>query len=238
MPKSTTAALRITALMSDGRLNSSDGIVMFDSLLYHAWFAKYAPEVFDGEENWQSNDKKRFGLPLRQIIDQSGYSASAGVYNGYEAIDHIHKRPDFVKYSDKLDMEKGVISETVGVHRAYRIPQITHIIPDKIIEFWCYGTKEKVEELLSYIPSLGKKNSIGYGFIKEWIVTECEKDYSIVHPIYGLMRPLPVEFATQYNINPYDYEIADYAIKPPYYKAVNKRRCYIPNVKNLSHRSM
>lgn len=65
MAKSKCVPLKITAHLADGRINSADGVIMFDSILYHAWFQKYHPEVFLG---MLKNEFDGFiGLPLRQM---------------------------------------------------------------------------------------------------------------------------------------------------------------------------
>ena len=60
--------------------------------------------------------------------------------------------------------------------------------------------------------------------VKEWTVEDIEEDYTTFHPEYGLMRPIPVdEISDKLN-----YPIMQYAVKPPYWKQVNQRLCYVP----------
>lgn len=255
MAKKTTRPLEVTATLVDGRINSHDGIIMLDSILYHAWFLKNAPEVFEGggipsldelrntpTKNLPNGFVRRgdnlfmcVGLPITKREDGI-YHASMGVYKQVsENIEYWNKRPDFFS-ADKmehLDQEKGVLSDSMGAYRAYRTPNLIRTVKDRVITFYCHGTGDKVFDLLSTIPAVGKKPSVGWGIVEKWEVKEIEEDYSFMHPIHGLMRPIPVD-----NIQLEGYSIMDYAIKPPYYKIVNRRRCYIPNVEDMYGRGL
>ena len=70
---------------------------------------------------------------------------------------------------------------------------------------------------------VGKKPVAGYGIIKDFAVFDCDEDYSLWHPDHGLMRPVPVEEG-EYK----DYPVLRYGVKPPYWKPVNARICYVP----------
>lgn len=224
MAKPATTPIKITIHLADGRLNSADGIIMFDAILYHAWFAKHAPHVLDG--NGDDNYDGYTGLPLRQLPGNR-WAASKGIYTELsQEIEHINKRPDFFAppKSDYLNMDKGIISDSVGLYRAYRIPAVIRTVKDGLVTFWAMGHKNEVSDLLSYIPALGKKPAAGYGIIDDYTVEDCDEDYSLMHPDYGLMRPEPVEGGPEYKGCP----IINYGIKPPYWKPKNMRLCYVP----------
>ena len=224
MAKPATSPIKITIHLADGRLNSADGIIMFDAILYHAWFAKYAPHVLDG--NGDDNYDGYTGLPLRQLPGNR-WAASKGIYTEVsQSIEHINKRPDFFAppKSDYLGMDKGIISDSVGLYRAYRIPAVIRTVKDGLVTFWAMGHKDAVLDLLSYLPALGKKPAAGYGIIDSYTVEDCDDDYSLVHPEYGLMRPAPVEDGVEYK----GYPIMRYSVKPPYWKPKNMRLCYVP----------
>lgn len=224
MAKPKCTPLKVTAILEDGRLNSADGIIMLDAILYHAWYIKNAPQVLEGI--YDDAKSGYVGLPLKQLPDNR-WAASKGVYEEIgTVIEHYNKRPDFFAGNkiDYLDMDKGQISDSVGLYRAYRNPQLIHIIKDSKIVFYAIGHKDEVQELLDLMIAVGKKYSMGYGFVKQWIVEDFDKDYTTEHPIYGLMRPIEVEKAEK----KYDYPIMEYSIKPPYWKTKNMRLCYVP----------
>lgn len=227
MAKPKCTPLKITAKLVDGQINSTDGILMFDSILYHAWFIKHAPHVLEG--CGANNYDGHIGLPLRQF-QGNRWAASRAVYTEIgKDLQHINRRPDFFAADkhDLLAMDKGIISDSVGEFRAYRIPNVIRVIEGGILTFFAIGHKNEIEELLSHMPAVGKKYSAGWGFVREWIVEDINEDYTLWHPEYGLMRPLPVDEYDGSHGN-LDYPIMQYAVKPPYWKPINRRLCYVP----------
>ena len=100
MAKSKCTPLKVTAHMLDGRFSSADGVIMLDSILYHAWFIKHAPHVLEGR--YRPEDIGFVGLPLKQL-EGNRWAASKGVYEQTDSvIEHYNKRPDFFA-GDKLD---------------------------------------------------------------------------------------------------------------------------------------
>lgn len=228
MAKKPTSPIKVTAHLADGRLNSADGIVMLDSILYHAWFWKHHPEVLQGMGTVEYDGYT--GLPLRQLPGNR-WAASRGIYEGIgQTVEHINKRPNFFN-ADKLDrlgMEKGIISDSVGLYRAYRIPNVIRTVKDGLITFWAMGHRDEVQELLDCIPAVGKKYAAGYGLVNRWTVEDCEEDYSLWHPEHGLMRPVEVESDDAKTLDLREYPVMQYGVKPPYWKTKNLRLCYVP----------
>lgn len=232
----STVPLKITAYLSDGRIVSTDGVIMLDAILYHAWFLKYMPEMLRGERK-ETTKNIHMGLPLARIetcIGKEQYCASRGIYEEVEKhIEHYNKRPDFFAANKMqyLDMEKGLISDSVGAYRAYRNPVVVRVAKNAKIAFYCRGTKDKIEDLLQYMPAVGKKPSMGWGIVESWTVEEIEEDYSLFHPDYGLMRPITVEDAGKHpDFDFSKYPVLPYGVKPPYWKPCNARPCYVPVV--------
>lgn len=165
---------------------------------------------------------------MRQLPDNR-WAASRGIFKTEgKNIEYINRRPNFFD-ADKighLDMETGIISDSVGVYRAYRIPRVVSTVSD--IEFYAMGDKAKVQDLLTEIPAVGKKPAVGYGFIAEWSVENCDEDYSLWHPEYGLMRPVVVGSDEAKGLDLSTYPVMQYGIKPPYWKPCNMRLCHVP----------
>ncbi len=228
MAKKPTSPIKVTAHLADGRLNSADGIVMLDSILYHAWFWNHKPEVLQGIGTVEYDGYT--GLPLRQLPGNR-WAASRGIYEEIgQAVEHINKRPNFFNADkiSRLDMEKGLISDSVGQYRAYRIPNVIRTIKDGKITFWAMGHADEVKALLDCIPAVGKKYAAGYGIVADWAVEECEEDYSLWHPEHGLMRPVEVESDEAAGLEMSEYPVMEYGVKPPYWKIKNLRMCYVP----------
>nr|DAF74037.1 MAG TPA: hypothetical protein [Caudoviricetes sp.] len=229
MAKKPTEPLKITLKLSDGRINSTDGVIMFDSILYHAWFFKYKPEVLDG---LGANEYDGYiGLPLLQLPGNR-WSASRGIYEEEgKTIEYINKRPNFFDSgkSEKLDQEKGTIDVAAGKYRAYRVPFVIRTIKNGEVTFFARGTKEKIDDLLEKMKAVGKKTAIGYGMVSDWEIDSCENDFTLWHPEYGLMRPVEVESEEAKQIpDAQNYPVMMYGVKPPYWKPKNARLCYVP----------
>lgn len=228
MAKKPTAPIKVTAHLVDGRLNSADGIVMLDAILYHAWFWRHAPHVLEGIGSAEYDGYT--GLPIRQLPGNR-WAASRGIYEEIgQAVEHINKRPNFFNSDklDHLDMEKGIISDSVGLYRAYRIPSVIRTVKDGIITFWAMGHADEVQSLLDAIPAVGKKYAAGYGIVARWTVEECVEDYSLWHPQYGLMRPVEAGSEEAKGLDLTGYPVMQYGVKPPYWKAKNMRLCHVP----------
>ena len=229
MSKKTTEPFKVTCKLMDGRINSADGLLYLDAILYHAWFLKYAPEVMQGTARKESHPewKFHFGLPLTQIHSdgQHRYAASCGFYEQYEQhVEYWNKRPDFTSGKNEKYLEaKGKINTSAGPLKAYHFPQIIRTISD--IEFYGVGTIEKIKDLLSYIQAVGKKSAAGWGMVREWTVEPFPEDWSTAGK-YGIMRPMPVE---EYKPDK-QYRISESPLLPPYWKSKNTALCYIPRV--------
>lgn len=220
--KSSTEPFRVTCKLLDGRVNTADGLFFLDCILYHAWFLKYAPKVLTGEQ--KEDAAGHFGLPLRQLPGNR-YAASCGFYKDYgTAIEYWNKRPDWDANAKHLE-GGGKINVSSGTMRAYRMPQVIRTISD--IEFYGYGTIDKVRELLTYVPAVGKKPAAGWGAVARWAVEPWPEDWSTWGK-YGLMRPMPIGEDIGHDLS--GYVIRDCAIRPPAWKAGNQVTCYMPEV--------
>ena len=231
--KSQTQPIKVTAILKDGRINSADGVIMLDSILYHAWYKIHAPHVLEGE--YRSEEIGHVGLPLRRLPGNR-YAASRAVFQEIgKTVEYYNKRPNFLQPErlDYLDMEKGLISESVGLYRAYRMPQVIRTVRDGRLEFWAVGNPEKVTRYLQEIPTIGKKGAMGYGIVRKWEVEPCDEDFSLWHPDYGLMRPVEVGSTEEKELDLSPYPILQYGIRPPYWKEVNFRCCYVPIVERV-----
>lgn len=227
--RKTTEPFKATCKLLDGRINSVNGLIFFDAILYHAWFAKYEPGIINGTKRKNNCQKHlNFGLPLTQCVNGGfRYAASCGFYTQYgQTVEYWNKRPDFTngKNSEYLDA-KGKIDTSAGPLKAYHFPQIIRTVSD--IEFYGVGTIEKIRDLLSYIPAVGKKPAAGWGTVKEWTVEPFQYDWS-TEGKYGLMRPMPVDSYTPSGNR--DYQIIDIPMFPPYWKNTNMKLCYVPKV--------
>lgn len=228
-PKCTPLEIRCT--LQDGMFVSSDGIIMLDSILYHAWFAKHKPHVLLGEPG-SHPDGGYIGLPLRQEPGNR-WAASMGVAKtAHTQVFSINKYPDFFdpRCTDLLALEKGTISSGTGPYRAWRIPLLGRTVEGGVLTFFALGHRDEVEELLSYIPAIGKKNAAGYGAVKRWDVLDLDPDdpaaWTLYREIDGrIVRPVPVEEVEEPIPGA---PVQMYGVRPPYWKPGNATLCYVP----------
>jgi len=227
MAKSKTEPFKVTCKLMDGRINSADGIINLDAILYHAWFMKHEPGILDGTKEKTTGKAKHlnFGIPVTRLPDNR-YAASCGFYRQYsQHIEYWNKRPDFTSaINGRYLASGGKIDTGAGPLKAYHFPQVIRTVSD--IEFYGVGTISKIRELLSYIHAIGKKPAAGWGQVREWIVEPFPEDWSTAGK-YGLMRPMPVE---SYKPDRHDYQIMECALLPPYWKTDKTELCYMPKV--------
>lgn len=226
--KSTTEPFKATISLLDGRINSADGLIFLDALLYHGWFAKYAPDVLDGTK-CEAEYRGYFGLPLRQLPDNR-YAASCAFYDQHETnVEYWVKHPNFMDaaYEGYFDNGKAAkVNTQSGGERAYRMPCIVRLVGDLV--FYGYGTINKVDELLSMVAAVGKKPAMGWGVIRDYNIEPIAEDKTTWTEERGLMRPMPIEEYT--GADKARYEVRDCGIRPPYWKSKNQRVCYVPEV--------
>lgn len=226
--KKTTEPFKVTCRLADGRINSPDGLLFLDGILYHAWFLKHKPDVFNGIEKSNPDIHYNMGLPLTRLED-GRYAASVGFFHQHSRnIEYWNKRTDFThaqnsKYSDA----KGKVDISAGQFKAYHFPQIIRTVSD--IEFYGCGTIEKIKDLLSYIPAVGKKPAAGWGMVKEWVVEPFPEQWHTFGK-YGLMRPMPCDvLRSKMNSELLkECSIRYCQLRPPYWKTDKADLCYIP----------
>lgn len=232
MAKKPTVPIKIVAELEDGRINSADGIIMLDAILYHAWFWAHAPHVLEGRGGDSVPGDGYIGLPLRQDSGNRWFASRAVYDQDGVTVEYWNKRPNFFSADAQrhLRTQTGVISSSVGLNRAYRMPQVIRHVRDGRLTFWAMGHADEVLALLRKIPAVGKKAAMGWGAVRSWSVEECDEDYSTYHPQYGLMRPMPV----QGHMGLDGYPVMEYGVRPPYWKDTNRMLCYVPVVEGAN----
>ncbi len=91
------------------------------------------------------------------------------------------------------------------------------------IVFYALGNKEEIKRLLSWVYALGKKESQGYGIVREWIVEELKEQIDFLNPENPL-RPLPLEYFSN-DFKNKNRKLVSY--KFPYWYNGNKKLCYV-----------
>ena len=128
-------------------------------------------------------------------------------------------------YEKALDYRKvkvKKISRGSGYFKDFAMSLV--YIPAKKVTFYANADPDILEMLFEALPALGKKTSIGFGFIKDFKIEELDEDYSIVWDGIA-MRPIP------YFMLKSQEELVMLAYKAPFWAKENVALCAPPFTK-------
>jgi len=152
---------------------------------------------------------------------------TAGIYHAsvsFFDVSDVYATTIYKKFCERyLDLRRiraKKIDRSRGVFKDFRI-NLTYI-PARKVTFYACGDVDTVDELLSALPGLGKKISIGFGFVKDFRIDELDEDLSIVREGKA-MRPIPLPLLE------YSSDVAMLAYKPPYWAKEFVTPCAPPN---------
>ena len=220
---------KIIAEMTTGQIATTDRFLPIDSILSYAWIKLNMPDaLYNSNPDALTAEKLiKPELPLekRTMKNEWYWAASFAVYQASgEFITYWHKRFD-KEFERFLGGKKLTFSPQSGRFRSYRMPLLGNLA-ERIV-WYCYGDPEEALKLLKdgAVTHIGKKRSSGYGLVKEWIIEECDKDYSEVGPEGELMRAM-LELPT--GIEKGGITLREYGIRPPYWHRDNIFKCMVP----------
>jgi len=224
--------LKITAILENPKVVSTDGYLPLDSMLAWAWIRKHYPDRIGTDS--AKVDLIVPELPLQRVIQHGGWfwvCSFAYFKKLDERIEYWHKRFDADLACKYMGKKKGAVNVKSGRYKAYRMPIVVNIT-DKL-EWFCVGDEAEVRKLLLGITGIGKKCSQGYGLVRDWRVEQIKEDYSIVGPEGQLMRSvyeLPVVKRGIYALpeKVKAYRKAHYGLRPPYWLPANQAVVYMP----------
>jgi hypothetical protein len=200
--------LQITAQLA-GPLITGGGYMTFDALL--------AAVVFDMTGDL---DRAHNELPLAKINGM--YRASAALFESIksEPVTLTQTlRPDDLW----LDHQLFKKNNHGKVHRRfdqYNIMNTYRCISADSVAWYCEGDVDKIRELLTNLPMIGKKRS---AVVSKWDIEESEIDGVIGYDDEPL-RPIPVDM---FKGNKSNAVMVDAAWRPAYWSAANRRACYV-----------
>jgi len=120
----------------------------------------------------------------------------------------------------KIDIVRGQL-------KAYDMRMVTIIAPQCM--FYCNGSKSALESLLANTTGLGKKRAAGFGRVIDVTVSRAGSDFSILHPVHGVNRPVPVAMAEKLALPRAAENVALLAYKPPYWDKSSHTLCRVPD---------
>ncbi len=142
--------------------------------------------------------------------------------------DHWNKRFD-AGLADLINLGKKrkIVIES-GKYRAYHYPIFYRSA--LWIRWYAVGDLEEIKRLLSTVTHIGKKGVQGWGRVRRWEIRKQEDDWSVWRD-GKLMRGIPIEAYMKERTGqeiPPDLTIANYGIRPSYWKRSNQRQVVMP----------
>lgn len=228
--------LKITAHIAHGVIGDGyfplDGILMAARIqdMVDVGHNKAFPRLErDAEPIYMSLPLERRGVPSFERAPRASedyyWAASWAIANWYEEeVDHYSKRTK-TEFEDMLEKPRKLHTGS-GRFREYRMP-LYYLLTDKIT-WYAVGDPYEVEYLLStWVLSIGRKRSQGWGRVLKWEIEEIEEDYSEIKDgniTRGLLT-LPE------SIQPDKIERKMYGLRAPYWNPSTWRMLYVPKVK-------
>jgi len=96
------------------------------------------------------------------------------------------------------------------------------------ITFWCNGDKTWLGMYCKGLLAFGARTAAGNGRIEKYTITSIPRDFSILHPVHGVNRPVPVPAAIELGLPDAGTRIASLSCKPPNWSKANHVLCRIP----------
>ncbi len=192
--------------------------VAFDGLLAHlALLRDMGDDYFLLPSKTPVNITKDLYIPLSRWHDI--FLSSVSIFEPYKVFEEtIYKRFE-EKGAPEIGRKRKKVHINSGYFRNFMIAM--PYVPARRVIFYAHGEGEEVEDLLSYLPGIGKKVAIGFGEVGKITVEPIKQDYSLVKD--GLaMRPIPVEYVKDYE------ESAYLAYTFPYWDKSLVKECVVP----------
>lgn len=203
--------------------------LMFDSILVRLVARRNGRYDYDSNIDLYApgeNDK----VPLAACGNKQKFYMASAIEIPKEAAPmhtsvNIIKRVNWVEengFESLASWNVRAISTGTGINRNYR--EVAPAILTPLVNFYCVGDNEKIEDLLSDLTCIGSKVSIGMGRIVKTSVSVISKDLSLIDANGYPARPIPVS-----EHSGGEKWLKDYcSYKSPYWHVGNKTMCWIP----------
>jgi len=204
--------------------------IFFDGLISHILLQDILGSLFDDLPPRVPLDfVDNLFLPIKRTNIQNDfiYHSSVSIFehpNEFSTMT-IHKQFGGSNSEENL---KTNLKRVDIVRGPLKLFQLTYPVNNsKKVWFYVNGDRKKLEELLSYITSLGKKRDIGYGSIVSSKIEMMDSDESLIHE-GKIMRTIPIEYCSELKIIPKSDNVALMNYKSPYWNKSNIKLCTIP----------
>lgn len=166
--------------------------IHFDSIIAHLLLRKLlGPDFYLLPTNLPIDFFSILKLPLKKYPHEKNpfYHGSVSLFKN----ENLSTSTIYKRFHERdlgyLKTKKKKIATNSGTLKdhAIKLPQIS----TTNVYFYGNGNINEIRRLLEGLPGLGKKISIGHGFIKNFEVKKIENDYSILKNGWT-MRPIPI----------------------------------------------
>jgi CRISPR type IV-associated protein Csf3 len=160
-------------------------------------------------------------IGIDRLGDHWWYQCSSPVFVSQgEVLRHLHRRFDAYHAENHWDIgtKSGKVLVAAGPYKNARLSIMQHITGQ--VAWHVIGDKDKIEDLLSEVTHVGARVGVGFGKVRQWIVTD---DGSENLARYG--RPLPVDHPKAHDLTGPRME---WGIRPPGRNPRNKTLCAMP----------
>ena len=166
-------------------------------------------------------------IPIAQSECRRVYLCSSGLLH-VQSHDfrHKHKRAPCTEYARIGAAKITRVDQSAAEDKSYRVPYNYELVHNNTVEWWCFGDRELILEMLRDVHALGKFRGSGKGRIREWQVEICEP-WGDGFPVLRNgepMRPLPLDYPGLKE----GAFIAYHTLRPPYYLRMLEEPCAMP----------
>jgi len=202
--------------------------INFDGLIAHLLLRKLLGTSYgDLPTNLPLDFYNHLQLPIARLSYGSNfiYQSSISLFDNERLyLTTLYKRFDD-KHLSQLKTRKKKIDLNRGTLKSYAMKLPYR--PCQQVRFHVKGDIDLIRELLDGLPGLGKKTSVGYGFINSFSITSTKENKSIIDKNGLAMRPIPCSFLD----DRLQYEKAVLAFKFPYWAKTSIALCCVPGEK-------
>lgn len=211
--------LKVTAHLRSGFSAIFDFSLAIDGIIgYQSQLEKLGWEEFTLMQS-AGQLKPVDDLPIEKEVfgDDWWYQCSRPMFDcKHIHVKHEHRRfnaQEAERYVSKI----GKVETTKGAYKNARLP-IKHFMTHQVV-WYVNGDKERITELLERVTHIGGRRASGRGAVSHWTVAEHDNLDDC-----RFKRILPKAFADEHGVTGMQM---DWAIRPPYTLAENKRLCVV-----------
>lgn len=117
----------------------------------------------------------------------------------------------------------SVVNASSGNTKAMNLP--APVVVTQFVDWWVYGDRAMIEDLLQDAPTVGGKRSGGLGYVHGWEVVP-DEDWSWFGPSGRLMRALPASYGRAQDATAYQLRVA--TVRAPYWHPRSRMLCCVP----------